>query len=481
MKITLFAKNTPQGYSGGRYHSWAIAESLVLAGHTVTYITNCVPAFLSDFAGQSVGSVRLLLSTDFYSDLPSESQDFVMVIPHLAYADAFFPNAIEYARQRGAKLILLNFESPNWFNRDSIQRDPALWENWVNITKEECLVLSLSKTGMEYAKEYYTRFPDSTQFDYAYPSINDRVADGCPSSEREKRIVVITRFSDGHKGADSIANIISDAMADYTLVIIVGNKHLGFQQEQTIRKVAAENGVKVEFLFAISDEQKFTEIKRAAGMLYLSVFEGYGYPPVEAGYCGTPCICFDLPVLREVNKDNVIYIPVGDYTAFREAVALFLKGAQTIRPNAGEYRFATCAAYAKKIDGILKRYQNDARDADASNDSFPNVMRCVCDYDRLLAGVARQVDEWQTNSVSMYGVGKNGYLLYGLLSCLGVEVSEVYDDACDGKAIGAHTTLRFEAAQNKDPVFVAMSRNTKSVSNIAGKVETAGRLVAVFG
>ena len=30
--------------------------------------------------------------------------------------------------------------------------------------------------------------------------------------------------------------------------------------------------------------------------------EGYGLPPVEAQYVGTPVICSDLPVLKEVNR-----------------------------------------------------------------------------------------------------------------------------------------------------------------------------------
>jgi len=47
-------------------------------------------------------------------------------------------------------------------------------------------------------------------------------------------------------------------------------------------------------------------------MLFLSYFEGFGYPPVEAQYCNVPCIVYDLPVLREVSNDGLIYVKPGD-------------------------------------------------------------------------------------------------------------------------------------------------------------------------
>jgi glycosyltransferase involved in cell wall biosynthesis len=50
-------------------------------------------------------------------------------------------------------------------------------------------------------------------------------------------------------------------------------------------------------------------------LLFSSKFEGYGLPIVEAQYVGTPVLCADLPVLREVN-------PLAKFTNFDDDIQL---------------------------------------------------------------------------------------------------------------------------------------------------------------
>ena len=49
INVTIVAENTPADYSGGRYHSWLMAEALAAAGHRVRYATNNLPIFYNDF------------------------------------------------------------------------------------------------------------------------------------------------------------------------------------------------------------------------------------------------------------------------------------------------------------------------------------------------------------------------------------------------------------------------------------------------
>jgi Glycosyl transferases group 1 len=79
-------------------------------------------------------------------------------------------------------------------------------------------------------------------------------------------------------------------------------------------------GVKIELARGLDDAGKFRRIKESRLMLFLSYFEGYGYPPVEAQYCEVPCVAYDLPVLREVSGDSLVYVPPGDHAALRAAV-----------------------------------------------------------------------------------------------------------------------------------------------------------------
>jgi glycosyltransferase involved in cell wall biosynthesis len=58
----------------------------------------------------------------------------------------------------------------------------------------------------------------------------------------------------------------------------------------------------------LTDLEKFREFKSSRLMVFLSHFEGFGYPPVEALYCGVPCVARPLPVLREVNGQYLHYL-----------------------------------------------------------------------------------------------------------------------------------------------------------------------------
>ena len=60
--------------------------------------------------------------------------------------------------------------------------------------------------------------------------------------------------------------------------------------------------------------------RRAAAVLVPSDAEGFGLPVIEALACGAVVVASDLPVLREVGGDAVVYRPVADVPAWAEAV-----------------------------------------------------------------------------------------------------------------------------------------------------------------
>jgi glycosyltransferase involved in cell wall biosynthesis len=61
-----------------------------------------------------------------------------------------------------------------------------------------------------------------------------------------------------------------------------------------------------------SDEQIRGFYGRALCLVYPSLAEGQGLPPLEALACGCPVICTDLPVLRETCGDSVKYVGLRD-------------------------------------------------------------------------------------------------------------------------------------------------------------------------
>ena len=84
----------------------------------------------------------------------------------------------------------------------------------------------------------------------------------------------------------------------------------------------------------------------ASALVLPSRDEGFGLPVLEALAAGTPVVCSDLPVLREVGGAHAAYAPVGDAEAFAAALAAVLADPPDPAPGrayATGFTWARCA------------------------------------------------------------------------------------------------------------------------------------------
>ena len=94
----------------------------------------------------------------------------------------------------------------------------------------------------------------------------------------------------------------------------------------------------------LSREQLSELYRRAAAVLVTSEAEGFGLPAIEALACGAAVVASDIPVLREVGGDAVVYCAVGDVPAWAGAVAGLLTDPELAPPRAT--RLAQAARYS---------------------------------------------------------------------------------------------------------------------------------------
>ncbi len=81
-------------------------------------------------------------------------------------------------------------------------------------------------------------------------------------------------------------------------------------------RVFAEAGLRptedTRFLGRVTDAELRALFDQATALVFPSLFEGFGLPPLEAMACGCPVIASDIPTLREVCGDAVLYADPND-------------------------------------------------------------------------------------------------------------------------------------------------------------------------
>jgi glycosyltransferase involved in cell wall biosynthesis len=69
----------------------------------------------------------------------------------------------------------------------------------------------------------------------------------------------------------------------------------------------------VIFVGYVSDGEMKALLSNAKALLFPTLMEGFGIPPIEALSLGTPAIVSDIPCLKEIYKNSVYYINPYDY------------------------------------------------------------------------------------------------------------------------------------------------------------------------
>ena len=375
--IAVCATNSKDSYSGGRYHSLMLAHALSFGGNNVFYITNALPIFWSDLTDfEDKTTLSLVITPDFKKDMPSR-MDYVFIAPG-ADDSLFYTNTLDFARKNKAHICLLNFESGNWFNLFSpVKRAPSFWQPWKTVASASSLILSSAKEGVDYARQFYKDTPREALFSFCYPAINTACADHVGCFERERRILLFARFvNEEHKGVRMIPNLVSNDMKGFVLTILIGTGEISSDVKSRLEKKCSSCGVELDIRYKLSDTEKFKLYKKSKLLLFPSLFEGFGYPPIEARYCGCNVVAFDLPVLRETNGDDIFYAHYRDWSDFKEKIR------QVIHSNKTPNRFrldeiASLPNMGDKLNDILRNLDEKKPDHRRLSEGKPKLISKV--------------------------------------------------------------------------------------------------------
>lgn len=108
----------------------------------------------------------------------------------------------------------------------------------------------------------------------------------------------------------------------------------------------------VVFTGHISNEDRRLLLNGASMLVFPSIAEGFGLPPLEAMACGVPAIATELPVTAEVYGDSVVTAKPHDIGSLSDAM-LLLAADRTLVEQQVQKGFAKVAAYSWETISLM--------------------------------------------------------------------------------------------------------------------------------
>jgi glycosyltransferase involved in cell wall biosynthesis len=102
-------------------------------------------------------------------------------------------------------------------------------------------------------------------------------------------------------------------------LLIAGSPGWGFNEFQAKLAHSPLAG-RVKLLGRVSDSRRASLLKGATALVYPSVYEGFGLPPLEAMQVGVPVVSTNDPAISEVTADAAVLVPSEDADALARAL-----------------------------------------------------------------------------------------------------------------------------------------------------------------
>ena len=162
---------------------------------------------------------------------------------------------------------------------------------------------------------------------------------------------------------EAFAALPAEQVGEHRLLVAGGE---GWLQEDLARR-AVELGVdeRVVWLGAVEDAHLPALYRGATALVYPSLAEGFGLPPLEAMACGTPVVVSNRSAMPEVVADAGILVEPRDVGSIRDGIAALLRDG-TWRRALGEAGLARAELFswresATKMIGVYRAAASDRR------------------------------------------------------------------------------------------------------------------------
>jgi glycosyltransferase involved in cell wall biosynthesis len=236
---------------------------------------------------------KINFSTLFYS--PYFNIPGGIIIPvYTTIHDIIFPDMPELVSRTGLAARM-------WFYRRAYQESLIIFT-----------VSNFSKSRIEH--HFGTKKPVIVTYCAIQPFILS-YRDNNRNIQKTETIVYIGNIKK-HKGLDCLLEAFLSAKKEglpHRLLIIGTKENFRSSDGLILKKIESIENGDVTFTGFISDEELLKYLSEAALLVQPSLYEGFGFPPLEALVLGTRSLISDIPVFKEIYEGfPVIFFHAGD-------------------------------------------------------------------------------------------------------------------------------------------------------------------------
>lgn len=180
-------------------------------------------------------------------------------------------------------------------------------------------ILTVSNTTKQLIAKHYSVCPDKI---HVVPNCIDlsRFSPRTHFDSTESSYILLVGATWFHKNAHELISHSPVWSNKYRLKILCGFGGYVDGLKMLVKQLQLES--RVDFIEYVNESMLISLYQRASVLVYPSLMEGFGIPPLEAMACGIPAIVSDIDVFREVYEDVPIYVQLGQRSSWVSAFKL---------------------------------------------------------------------------------------------------------------------------------------------------------------
>ena len=194
---------------------------------------------------------------------------------------------------------------PEWFSKNYCRYYGFMFPH---IIKKSHAVLTVSEFSKREIIDVFNTPADKIHVIHSnvpfknIPSVEELI-DYKPDRDNEKYIITVSSM-DPRKNFVRLVEAFNNIEDKSIKLYIIGMQFKAFNTPD-LQKLISENVVIPGY---VDDDKLKKMYQNALFSIYPSLYEGFGLPPLESMTFGCPAIVSDIPALKEISQDAVIYV-----------------------------------------------------------------------------------------------------------------------------------------------------------------------------